>query len=424
MSSLTDSSAAPIYHKTVPAVRMWNVGVRYRTPQERIPSFKEYAIRRIRGQIRYKDFWALRDVSLEVKPGEVFGIIGPNGAGKSTLLKVVARVLKPTEGRVRVLGRVFPLLELGAGFDPELTGRENVYLNGAILGYSKRDLDARFDRIVDFAGLEEFIDAPLRTYSTGMVVRLGFSVATDVRPEILIVDEILGVGDVEFQRKSFERIQSFQAQGTTILLVSHNLEKVKEMCSLSIWLDHGRILSSGPPDSVVAQYIERTTDEEAEGISRKMEVEAPNRWGNRRIEITQVRITNENGDQRAIFETGDTLKLHIVYDAHEPTTSPVFGMAIHRQDGIRITGPNTALAGHDLQTLEGPGKITYTIPYLPLLEGLYHITVAAVDQNDTEFFDCHSRAYPFRVANRDKEVQEKNGLVTLQGKWKHQSYDD
>ncbi|HIE57379.1 MAG TPA: ABC transporter ATP-binding protein, partial [Anaerolineales bacterium] len=171
----------------------------------------------------------MKNINLQVYPGEVLGIIGSNGAGKSTLLKVIARVLQPTEGRVRIRGRVSPLLELGAGFDAELTGRENIYLNSAILGFSRRNVDQRFDRIVEFSGLQEFIDAPVRTYSTGMGARLGFAVATDVQPEILIVDEILGVGDTSFQKKSFERIQSFQANGSTILLVTHSLQKVREM---------------------------------------------------------------------------------------------------------------------------------------------------------------------------------------------------
>ena len=192
---------------------------------------------------------------MQIQRGEVFGIIGPNGAGKSTLLKVVSRVLRPTSGHLHVRGRISPLLELGAGFDPELTGRENVYLNGAILGYSTTEIDECFDEIIEFAGLPEFIDAPVRTYSSGMYARLGFSVATMKRPEILIVDEILGVGDAEFQTKSYERIQRFQGEGTTILLVSHSLERVKELCARAIWLDHGKIIAQGSAEQVVDQYL-------------------------------------------------------------------------------------------------------------------------------------------------------------------------
>jgi ABC-2 type transport system ATP-binding protein/lipopolysaccharide transport system ATP-binding protein len=237
-----------------PVIQLENVSVCYRLPHERIPSLKEFAIRWLRRQLAYHEFWALKNVSLDVQPGEVYGLIGPNGAGKSTLLKVVARVLRPTTGRVRVRGRVAPLLELGAGFDVELTGRENVFLNGAILGYSRADIAQRFDRIVDFAGVREFVDAPLRTYSSGMTVRLGFAVATDVRPEVLIVDEVLAVGDAEFQRKSTARMEEFRAAGATILMVSHNMVAVEDMCSRAAWLEHGHVLALGVAHDVVRAY--------------------------------------------------------------------------------------------------------------------------------------------------------------------------
>jgi ABC-type polysaccharide/polyol phosphate transport system ATPase subunit len=230
------------------------VSVRYRVPQERIPRFKEYAIRRLKRTIRYDDFWALRDVSLSVAPGEVVGIIGPNGAGKTTLLKVIARVLRPTTGRVRVRGWLAPLLEVGAAFNFELTGRENIYLNGAILGFTQKDLAARFDRIVEFAGLQDFIEAPLRTYSTGMVARLGFSIATDVQPDILLVDEILQVGDAEFQRRSAQRIGDIRANGASILLVSHSLVAIESLCDRALWLEHGHIRAAGSTTNLIKEY--------------------------------------------------------------------------------------------------------------------------------------------------------------------------
>jgi len=238
-----------------PALRLERVSVRYRVPHERIASLKEFAIRWLRRRVRYRDFWALSEVDLEVGRGEVFGLIGANGAGKSTLLKVVARVLRPTRGRVRVWGRVAPLLELGAGFDMELTGRENVFLNGTILGFSRADLAARFDRIVDYAGLAEFVDAPMRTYSSGMVARLGFAVATDVAPEVLLVDEVLAVGDAEFQRRSVERIEAFRDRGTTILLVTHNLDAVRAMCTRAAWLQRGRVVAVGGAAETVGRYL-------------------------------------------------------------------------------------------------------------------------------------------------------------------------
>ena len=464
-----------------PIITLENIAVRYRVPQERIPTFKEYVIRWLRGKVHYSSFWALQDIHLEIQPGEIFGIIGPNGAGKSTLLKVIARVLYPTRGRIRIAGRVAPLLELGAGFDSELTGRENVYLNGAILGHTKAELDALFPEIVAFSGLQDFIEAPLRTYSTGMIARLGFSVATASRPDILIVDEILGVGDAEFQTKSFERIQSFQASGTTILLVSHSLDKVEELCGRAIWLEHGKIVSLGSATAVVSQYVRSTTEKESERLTAERQIAAiahreareaeqppsppaplpegqaepasrsdsaeqaappslpeekaepalppapaapPVRWGSRAIEIAGVHILGslEGEAERGIFETGQPFILQVDYLAHQPVKGAIFGMAIHRQDGLHITGPNTSHTGLRLPELTGTGSLTYQVDHLPLLEGLYHVSVAVVNEDDSEIFDYHDRLYPFRVVNARRSDQgtsvERYGLLTMGGSWR------
>lgn len=241
------------------AIRLENVSVCYQKPHERIGTFKEYAIRLVQGRIKNQMFWALHDVSLQVHRGEVLGIIGHNGAGKSTLLKVVARVLRPTRGRVWVKGRVAPLLEFGAGFHPELTGRENVFLNGTLLGFTRQEMAAKFERIVDFAELWDFIDAPLRTYSSGMVGRLGFAIATDAQPDILIVDEVLSVGDEAFRRKSSARMSEFRDHGSTIVLVSHNMETVETMCSRVIWMDHGVARVIGDAQQAMSAYQAGTT---------------------------------------------------------------------------------------------------------------------------------------------------------------------
>jgi ABC-type polysaccharide/polyol phosphate transport system ATPase subunit len=217
---------------------------------------KEYAIRWVQRRIEHHEFWALKNMSLDVFQGEVVGLIGANGAGKSTLLKVIARVLNPTNGRVVITGRVSPMLELGAGFDPELTGRENIYLNGAILGYSRLEMDTYFDQIVKFADLNDFIDSPIRTYSTGMVVRLGFSIATVEQPDILIVDEVLSVGDADFQKKSSERITQFRKNGSTVLMVSHNLAAIETMCQRAVWLDHGETQFVGSAKEAVQKYYQ------------------------------------------------------------------------------------------------------------------------------------------------------------------------
>ncbi len=236
------------------AIRLEDVSVRYEVTPERINSLKEYVLRRAQRRLTRKEFFALRDVSLEMRRGETLGIIGRNGAGKSTLLKVISRVIRPTEGCVWVRGRVAPLLELGAGFHPELTGRENVFLNGTLLGHPRSEIEERFQEIVDFAEIWEFIEVPLRTYSTGMIARLGFAVATAWAPDILILDEILSAGDAEFQLKSSERIQRIRGEGATVLLVSHSLDAVKEMCDRVAWLERGRIHALGSTEMVSALY--------------------------------------------------------------------------------------------------------------------------------------------------------------------------
>jgi ABC-2 type transport system ATP-binding protein len=223
-------------------------------PKERIRSMKEYAIRWMQRRIEHHEFWALKNVSLDVYEGEVVGLIGANGAGKSTLLKVISRVLNPTRGRVVIGGRVSPMLELGAGFDPELTGRENVLLNGVILGYSRHEMEGLFEPIVEFAGLGDFIESPLRTYSSGMVARLGFAIATVEQPDILIVDEVLSVGDADFQAKSSERIAQFRNNGATVLMVSHNSAAIEKMCQRAVWLDHGEVKFIGPAAEAVNLY--------------------------------------------------------------------------------------------------------------------------------------------------------------------------
>ena len=237
-----------------PVIILNNISVRYRAPEEVIRTFKEYAIQVLKRNVRYKEFLALDHVDLEVNDGEILGIIGRNGAGKSTLLKVISRVLIPTDGRVRIRGRVSPLLELGAGFHPELTGRENIFINGTLLGHTRREIEAQVPEIIEFAELGSFIDSPLRTYSSGMAARLGFAVATTWKPEILILDEVLSVGDEAFRHKCELRMRQFRDQGTTILLVTHDSNTVGTLCSRAVWLEHGQVKALGSSDEVVNLY--------------------------------------------------------------------------------------------------------------------------------------------------------------------------
>jgi ABC-2 type transport system ATP-binding protein len=239
-----------------PVIVLENVTLRYRIPREHIRSLKEYAIRRMQRRVVYDDFEALHAINLQVSPGERVGVIGRNGAGKSTLFRVISRVLPPAEGRVYVAGRISPILELGLGFHGELTGRENVMLQGALLGFSRSETRKRLDRIVEWAELEEFIDAPIRTFSTGMAARLAFSVATDVDPDILLVDEALSVGDEKFQRKCHDRMAALTARGKTFMLVSHSLEHIRKNCNRVLWLHHGRVVRDGDTAEVTRAYHE------------------------------------------------------------------------------------------------------------------------------------------------------------------------
>jgi ABC-type polysaccharide/polyol phosphate transport system ATPase subunit len=256
MNMLTESNIASLSDITEiePVVELQEVSVMYRVPRERVSGLKEYTIRWLQRKLQYVEFWALHGVTFRVNRGEVFGVIGRNGSGKSTMLKVMARVLRPSNGRIVTRGKVAPLLELGAGFHPELTGRENIYLNSALLGFTRKEAQDLEEEIIDFSGVREFIDAPLRTYSTGMVARLGFAVATSKRPEILLVDEVLSVGDGPFQEKCLERITSFRTQGTTIIIVSHGMGTIQSVCQRALWLDHGQIRIQGDAKDVVDQY--------------------------------------------------------------------------------------------------------------------------------------------------------------------------
>ncbi|MCL5951098.1 MAG: ABC transporter ATP-binding protein [Chloroflexi bacterium] len=400
-------------------IRLGQVSVRYRLPHERYATLKEHTIRWLQRRVQYDDFWALKDVDVDIAQGQVLGIIGRNGAGKSTLLKVISRVLRPTRGHVWVRGRVAPLLEFGAGFHPELTGRENVFLNGAILGFSHAEMERKFQRIVDFAELGDFIDAPLRTYSSGMVARLGFAVATDVEPNVLIVDEVLSVGDPAFQRKSIERIQSFRAAGTTILLVTHSLETVQRMCDRVIWLDHGVVVADGMAETVVQEYRNQMVGSESIRLAKAVGPTESQRWGDRQVEIIQVRLLDGQGEEQTVFETGDSLVVQMDYETNTPVPSPVFGIGIHRHDGLHISGPNTDFAGLELPELKGTGCVTFRVPNLPLLDGLYYISVAVHPKDGLVMHDFHDRAYTFRVINVNGKVKEQYGLFSLGGTWKH-----
>jgi lipopolysaccharide transport system ATP-binding protein len=360
------------------------------------------------------DLWALRDASFAVLPGQCVGLIGRNGSGKSTALKLVARILRPAAGEVMVRGRVSALLELGAGFHADLTGRENVFLNAAVLGLDEAEVAQRFDEIVAFAELAEFIDMPVKHYSSGMYMRLGFSVAIHVWPDILIVDEVLAVGDQAFQAKCIDRIYEMKQQGTTILIVSHNLDTMRKLCTHLVWLENGRIREMGMAEEVAEAYNEFMSGR----ADRQFLAQngSKGRRGSREVEITAVRLLDEVGVEQSVFVTGRPLTIEMAYMAHEPIPDPEFGLAIYRQDGTHVNGPNTRIAGLQMGVVQGAGVVRYEIERLPLLPARYLVTTAVHDSRFAKAYDYHPAAYSFRVTTGSGgEVQ---GLVEMAAKWR------
>ena len=394
------------------AIQFEHVSKRFVLHRHRARSFQEMALHLLRRKEngRREIFWALADASFEIQTGETVALVGPNGAGKSTVLKLVSRIVDPTSGRIAVNGKVGALLELGTGFHPDLTGRENVYLNGAILRLSRDQIRRKLDDIIEFAEMERFIDVPVKHYSSGMYVRLGFSVAVHTDPELLLVDEVLAVGDVSFQRKCLERIDRLREQGTTILFVSHDANAARRLCHRAIWLDNGRVVLDGNPETVIREYSWRSYQEHGAAAHQN----GSTRHGTGEVRFEEVRLLDSQGKPRDFFNTGEPLIVEMRYRARLRVDRPVFGIAIHRSDGIHVTGPNTQFARHVIPSIDGDGIVRYTVPFLPLLEGTYYVTVAVVDWDDTEMFDYHDRLYPFRVL---PSQDERYGMVTLQGIW-------
>jgi ABC-type polysaccharide/polyol phosphate transport system ATPase subunit len=403
-----------------------NVSKKFTLHRERGSTVQERLIGMFRPRSQGEEFWAVRDVSFRVDEGQSLGLVGHNGAGKSTILKLMTRILEPTSGRVSTVGRVAALLELGSGFHPDLTGRENVFLYGSLMGFSRRDMQNRLEEIVDFANIDRFIDTEVKHYSSGMYTRLAFAVATAVDPDILITDEVLAVGDEAFQRKCMERIYGFRRAGKTIIFVSHALEVVRSLCDIAVWLDHGTVQASGPASQVIDAYLADVNRQEREEIARReeteggeVEVESFNRRGSREIEITSVEMLDKNGQQRPAFQTHEPLTIRIHYCAREAITEPVFGVGLHTENGIWITGPNTRFDSFSIPLVEGQGHVDYTIPNLPLLTGRYPISIAVVDNTMLHTFDHHDRAYTLVV--QSDGLTEQYGIATIPHQWQWSS---
>jgi ABC-type polysaccharide/polyol phosphate transport system ATPase subunit len=348
---------------------------------------------------------ALRGVSFDVAAGRTFGVIGRNGSGKSTLLKLMAGIGKPTTGTVSVDGRVSALIELGAGFHPEISGRENVYINGMMLGLSKREIARRFDDIVAFAELEEFIDAPVKTYSSGMYVRLGFAVAINVDPDVLLVDEVLAVGDEAFTHKCLDKFAEFRRRGRTSVIVTHQLELVERFCDKALWLDHGLSKAQGDPKRVIDAYrldVAASDERQMRAGAAAASADAANRWGSREVEITRVELAGAAGPA-AVFESGSPMQVRLAVRAAAPTRDFVFGIAIFNADGVCCYGTNTHIEGARPEELAGDGEVQVSIDALDLVEGSYALDVAVHRENGAPY-DYHRRLYPFRVTSRVKDV--------------------
>jgi ABC-type polysaccharide/polyol phosphate transport system ATPase subunit len=382
-------------------------------------------------------FTALEGVSFEVRKGSTFGVIGENGSGKSTLLKLVAGITKPTSGTLAVDGRVSALIELGAGFHPEISGRENVAINGVMLGLTRREIDRRFDEIVEFAELADFIDDPVKTYSSGMYMRLGFAVAIHVEPDVLLIDEVLAVGDEAFTRKCLDKISEFRRRGRTILFVTHTLGLVEKMCDEALWLRHGQPAGSGDPKRVIDSYLTYVAEGEesrlrashAAALAAGAEDSAgapaapaadpgrapgyrSGRWGSQEIEIREVRFEDARGRARHVFVPGETVTLALRVHAARPVEDFVFGVGLFSAAGTSVYGTNTDIEGFVPRRVEGDAEVTLSLEGLSLVEGTYLVDVA-VHRRDGTPYDYHRGLYSMRVKSRTKDV----GLYRPPHRW-------
>jgi len=355
-----------------------------------------------------KLIWALNDVSFDIHKGETVGIIGPNGSGKSSTLGLMAGTTAPTKGTVKTYGRVASLLELGAGFHSELTGRENIFLYGAILGIPRKTIEQRFDAIVEFSGIKEFLDMPVKFYSSGMYVRLGFAVAVEIDPDILLIDEVLAVGDIAFQIKCLARIRDFQRRGKTLVIVSHALQTVEEFCNRVFLIHKGRLVAQGNPAEVIFTYLRSYMGEG--GNIHTVE------YGSRDAEITNVRLMNAEGMETGTFETGQPMIVEIIYNANKQIEKPVFGFAVKTGNGMFVFGSNTQLTEYNIDTINGQGCMRMTIDPLSLMNGNFFLSLSIHSWDHAIQYHRREDWYPFVVKNPTGTL----GLFHLAARWEMQ----
>ena len=408
------------------AIIVDGVAKRFRLYHEQFTSLKERILHG--GKVQFEDFWALRDIDLRIEPGESIGLLGHNGSGKSTLLKIIARIIRPTEGEVSVYGRMAALLELGAGFQPELSGRENVFLNGSVLGLKRAEIERRFDEIIDFAGeeVERMIDNQVKFYSSGMYVRLGFAVAINVDPDILLVDEVLAVGDEQFQRKCLDKVNQFQREGRTIVVVTHAPDMVRQICTRAAALDHGRLVEVGDPNDVIRTFRERLMT----GVYSVADVDDPDLvkselsplW--HRVRITEVEVVYPDPNRNTL-RPGEPLQFRIGYEARKGEVSDIVaGIALYSSIGVMIYGTNSHLMGQDLAPVSGSGVITFAVKDLPLLDGMYRLTVGLHNLGGLQYdhweqqvlFDVEAPGKDIGIVRLETTIEvEPGGTVTGRG---------
>lgn len=344
---------------------------------------------------RSEDFWALRDVSFEVKRGEALGIIGHNGAGKSTILKLLSNITTPTSGEITINGRLAALIEVGSGFHPELTGRENIFLSGSILGMKRREIEAKLDQIIEFAGVREFIDTPVKRYSSGMYVRLGFAIAAHLDADVLLLDEVLAVGDVSFQAKCLQRVRELRESGKTIVFISHDLAAVERLCDRVLLMERGRLVAEGEPREVIAEYQDRS--------SKFMPSTPPVEYGDSRVllrkaEITSLTFRNPSGRKTSSLHTGDEMTVRVEYFAHEPLEDTAIAIFFYSSSGELACQLTTESSGERLDLEYGKGAIEFFCPELGLQPGLYSID-ATIKMNDWQFRCATLRVDPGKIVH-------------------------
>ena len=395
----------------------------YRNAADRPSTLKEALVRgRLPGRAA-ATFWALREVGFTVGAGRMLGVIGQNGAGKSTLLRLVGGVGRPDKGSARTHGRLGALLDLTTEFHGDLTGRENVFVSGVIAGLTRREVAERFDRIVEFAELEQFIDSPVRTYSTGMQMRLAFAVAAHSEPDVLLIDEVLAVGDIAFQRKCLQHIADVRANGCAIMLVSHEPSLVRELCDEVLWLRGGRIVAHGAADAVVTEYV---AEMDAETKRRTPRAHAPartsdgvelrvneNRFGSQELQIRSVRLLDARGRAVESLRAGQPLRVEVAYEAPTPIQSPVFGVSISRSDGLVCSDTSTASVGLAVPMLHGRGTVTLDLERVDLVGGEYFVDVGAYERAWAYAYDYHWHAYPLAMHATDGD----KGILRPPARW-------